>query len=139
MRNLLPCLLFLISEPLFAPVSNTITIIEIEPYNEYESLLLAIYSVESNSGKYLYNEKENAVGPLQIRPIRVRDYNIRTGRNYRHEDFYSYELSRKMFLYYARGKSYEEAAKDWNKSKTDTYWNNVKSKLYNHEKNQQLL
>ena len=87
--------------------------------------------VESQNGKYLYNAKENAVGWFQIRPVRVIHYNQLTGSNYVLNDFYDYDLSRKMFLYYASGKTYELAAKNWNGSgpMTKDYWRKIQKQL----------
>ena len=42
-------------------------------------VITAIEKVESNQDKYAINEKENALGCLQIRPIMVKDYNRITG------------------------------------------------------------
>jgi hypothetical protein len=115
----------------FAPGTGTIYIIMPQEINFYDPLIRAIAEVESHGGIYLYNQQENAVGPLQIREIRVTDYNQLTGSNYRLEDFYDYELSRKMFLYYARGKSWEKACRDWNGSghMTAIYWKKIQKKL----------
>lgn len=98
---------------------------------DYLELAMAVQLVESNGNLKAYNSKEKAVGPFQIRPIRVKDYNQRLGTNYKLKDFFSYELSLQMFLYYANGKSYEIAARSWNGSgpKTVTYWKKVKTKL----------
>ena len=114
-----------------APEWKSLYIMRAEPIQKYEPLVRAVYWVESKHGKYLWNPKELAVGPFQIRPCRVDDYNRRTGSHYKHEDFYDYELSRKMFLYFAQNKSFEQAAKDWNGSgpMTIEYWKQVKAVL----------
>jgi hypothetical protein len=110
-----------------APEFRTFTIAKSDGINSFDPLIKAIVCVETNNGKNLYNEKENAVGHFQIRQIRVNDYNQRTGSHYKLEQFYDYNLSRKMFLYYAKGKSYEKAAKNWNGSGklTIDYWKKV--------------
>lgn len=96
-----------------------------------EPLIKAVTWVEVADGRDLYNEAENAVGWFQIRQIRVDHYNYLTGSDYKLEDFYDYELSREMFIYFARGKTFEQAAKDWNGSgvMTESYWQKVKSAL----------
>lgn len=131
MKSILLILLFFASLPLYAPVNHTVFIASREPVNYYEPLIRAVVYVESENGQHLYNEVENAVGYFQIRPIRVLDYNQRTGSNYKHEDFYDYELSRKMFLYYTKGRSFESVARRWNGSgkKTIQYWNEVKKRM----------
>ena len=124
-------LFILICKSLVAPPSGSLHIFVAEPIKPYEALIKAVVMVESANGKYLYNPDEDAVGWFQIRQIRVDDYNKRLGTNYVLTDFYDYELSRTMFLYYASGKSFEVAAKSWNGSgpMTNDYWKKVKTKL----------
>lgn len=116
---------------LTAPPDRRLVVVKDEGISFYEPLIKAVTFVESVDGKYLYNPKENAVGWFQIRQVRVDDYNKLTGLKYALNDFYDYDLSREMFLYYAKGKSYEKAAKSWNGSgkKTIAYWKKVKARL----------
>lgn len=116
---------------LFAPGNGSAVIFEREGINYYEPLIRAITKVESMDGRYVWNPKEGAVGWFQIRQIRVEHYNQLTKSGYSLKDFYDYDLSRQMFLYYARGKSYEQAAKDWNGSGplTIEYWKKVRRYL----------
>lgn len=97
----------------------------------YEPLVKAVTWVESKHGKYVWNPKERAVGWFQIRQCRVDDYNKRMKTHYKLKDFYDYNLSKEMFLYYAEQKSFEQAAKNWNGSgpKTKVYWKEVKKYL----------
>lgn len=99
--------------------------------NPYDPLVVAIDWVESGGGKCVYNPKENAVGRLQIRQCRVDHYNQLKRTHYKLKDFFNYALSREMFLFFAKGKSYEWAARRWNGSgpMTIVYWNKVKAKL----------
>jgi hypothetical protein len=105
----------------------------IEAPDPYEVLIKAVTWVESAHGRYTYNAKENAVGWFQIRQIRVDDYNKRVGASYKLEQFFDYDLSREMFLYYAQGKSFEQAAKNWNGSgrMIIEYWNKVQTYINN--------
>lgn len=116
---------------LLAPGNRSAVIFEQEGINYYEPLVRAITKVESMDGKYVWNQQEDAVGWFQIRKIRVDHYNQLTKSTYKLTDFYDYDLSRDMFLFYARGKSYERAAKDWNGSgkMTIEYWKKVKRYL----------
>lgn len=118
---------------LFAPGFTELCIFKSEAMNSYEPLLKAITWIESHDGKNVYNAKEGAVGWFQIRQCRIDHYNKLTGSNYNLEDCYDYELSREIFLYFAQGKTYEQAAKNWNGSgkMTIDYWNKVKAKLNN--------
>lgn len=109
--------------------SNTLLIQMSEPIRPFEKIWDAVCEVESDNGKYLYNAKEQATGIVQIRPIRLKDYNQRTHSSYKLVDCYKVEVSKEIFMYYATKFNYndhEKIAKDWNKSKTNIYWNKVK-------------
>jgi hypothetical protein len=104
----------------------------LEPVNLYESLIKAIIQVESSGDTMAYNLISEATGAFQIRPIRLRDYNQRTGNTYQLEDCYNFQISKKIFLYYAHRISfedYESIARKWNGSGESTlvYWEKVKS------------
>ena len=66
----------------------------------YKQLVLAIGMVETKRDTLAYNPVEEAAGYFQIRPIRLLDYNNRTGSNYTMKDLFNYEISEKIFLYY---------------------------------------
>ena len=73
-----------------------------------------------------------AYGIAQIRDIRIRDYNERTGKGYTLEDCLDSAISREVFMYYAEKiGDYEKAAKKWNGSgyMTEIYWEKVKKEL----------
>lgn len=131
MKPLLLFFLLTLPLPLFAPSEKVMIIPVSEGINYYDPLIKAIVQVESSGGKYLYNEKEGAVGHFQIRQVRLNHYNRETGLNHVLNDCYDYDLSREIFLYFASGKSYERAARDWNGSgkMTDEYWRKVKKEL----------
>jgi hypothetical protein len=81
-----------------------------------------------------FNINEEAVGGLQIRPIRLLDYNQRTGKNYKMKDCYDFRISKEIFLYFAKlsgTNDYESIARSWNGSGITTlsYWVRVKSFL----------
>jgi hypothetical protein len=81
-----------------------------------------------------YNNIEEAIGAFQIRPIRLLDYNQRTGNNYKSADCYNLRISKEIFMYYARRfefSDYELIARNWNGSGKATleYWEKVKSNL----------
>jgi hypothetical protein len=118
----------------FAPVPESFTILYSTPVNPYKELIYAIGMTETKCDTMAYNAIEEAVGFFQIRPIRVEDYNKRTGSKYKPEDMYDYETAEKVFLYYA-GKigpyNFEKIARNWNGSgiRTYYYWNRVKQYL----------
>lgn len=112
-----------------SPPAKQMFIIEQAPVvNRYDLLIQAVTTIESQNGKYIYNPKENAVGWFQIRQCRVDHYNELTGNSYSLEDCYDYDLSKEIFLYFARGKDFETASRNWNGSgeMTTKYWNKVK-------------
>lgn len=125
---------FLFSRNLFAPVSGGLVVEVAEPVNPFKELIYAIGMVETKLDTLAYNPEEDAVGYFQIRPIRLRDYNARTGNRFKLKEMYEYEKAEKVFLYYASQigpYNNEKIAKNWNGSgkKTRIYWNKVKKLL----------
>jgi hypothetical protein len=90
--------------------------------------------VETQYDTLAYNPVEMAVGYFQIRPIRLEDYNNRTGSKYSMDDLFNYWISEKIFLYYATETGpykFEQIAKTWNGSGKSTiqYWDQVRKFL----------
>jgi hypothetical protein len=117
-----------------APDAKVVVIFESKPINSYDRLVNAVIQVESTGDSLAFNPDEMAVGAFQIRPIRLRDYNERTGNSYKLIDCYKLKISKEIFLYYARKigyPDYESIARDWNGSGKTTldYWKRVKSYL----------
>ena len=109
-------LLLFISLRMFAPEINVINIpvgVKIEPF---KALLYATGIVESNNNNLALNEKEGAYGRLQLRAIRLRDYEMRTGIKYTLADCYDVKVSQEIFLYYASqiGFDEERICREWN-------------------------
>ena len=107
-------------------------LVKTESINPYNIIWEAISMVESHKDCKAYNKKERATGIVQIRPIRLKDYNQRTGSHYKLVDCYKIEVSKKIFMYYAqqyKHNEYNKIATDWNKCKTNKYWNKVKKYL----------
>jgi hypothetical protein len=126
--------LFLFTQKAGAPDNKVAYILISEPVDAYERLIKAVVMVESFGDTMSYNLTEQAFGAFQIRPIRLRDYNLRTGSKYKSEDCFNYKISKEIFLYYARQTSYlqyETIARNWNGSGATTldYWDKVKSHL----------
>jgi hypothetical protein len=117
-----------------APDDKFAYIIMSEHIDAYDRLIKAVVQVESFGDTLANNTLEEAIGAFQIRPIRLLDYNRRTGNQYKMEDCYNYNISKKIFLYYAHEigfPKYEKIAKNWNGSGDTTleYWEKVKSYL----------
>jgi hypothetical protein len=126
--------MFLLTLRVSAPDMNVIFLFNSPPVNAYDKLINAVVQVESAGDTLAYNIIEEATGAFQIRPIRIRDFNQRTGKNITIEQCYNYRVSKEIFLYYAMLPEYidyELIAKNWNGSGTATmaYWEKVKSRL----------
>ena len=111
-----------------------LTITRLQPIEPYTRLIHAIGMVETKWNTRAFNPAEQAAGVFQIRPIRLKDYNKRTGGRYRMKDLYDYKISEKIFLYYASEtgpNDLEKIARDWNGSgiRTYYYWAQVKKHL----------
>jgi hypothetical protein len=117
-----------------APGSAFLYIRISDSFVPYEKLIYAIVQVESLRDTMAYNIPEEATGAFQIRPIRLLDYNQRTGKNYLINDCYNYRISKEIFLYYAiltGFTDFESIARNWNGSGITTldYWKKVKKYL----------
>jgi hypothetical protein len=126
--------LLLSSLRLMAPSTELLTITRPDPIEPYTGLIHAIGMVETKGDTLAYNPVEQAVGVFQIRPVRLKDYNKRTGGRYIMKDLYNYKISEKIFLYYASKASpndFERIARNWNGSgiKTYYYWAQVQKQL----------
>ena len=73
----------------------------VTPIKPYEKIWKAICQVESKQNPLAFNPQEHAYGVAQIRPIRLQDYNQRTGKTYKMEDMFDSTKSREVFIYYA--------------------------------------
>ena len=134
MKSVLIVFFSLLAFQATAPALNVAFIYSSDPVDAYDRLIKAVVKVESAGDTLAYNLAEGATGAFQIRPIRILDYYQRTGNNYKVEDCYNFEISKEIFLYYARQigyPDYETIAKNWNGSGKTTldYWEKVKSNL----------
>ena len=117
-----------------SPDINSFVLFVPEAVEPYKKLIHAIGFVETMNNTMAYNPLEEATGIFQIRPIRLKDYNIRTGSNYKMKDLYDYKISEKIFLYFADlvgPYDLEQIARRWNGSghMTTYYWNRIKEYL----------
>jgi hypothetical protein len=118
----------------FAPGDRSLVIASPPPDQPFKNLIYAIGMVETKFDTLSYNPLEEAAGYFQIRPIRLLDYNRRTGSSYSLNDMFDYRISEKVFLYYASEigpYNFERIAKRWNGSGQITfdYWEQVKKFL----------
>ena len=110
-----------------------------------DTLLMAVMAVESNFDTMAYNEKENAAGVLQIRPIMVREVNRLLGEDkYTLKDRWSKAKSIEMFNVirsHLKGATDEQIARTWNGGyngknipQTMQYWIKVRKYTLNNIK-----
>jgi hypothetical protein len=123
--------LLVLTFKVFAPASESLILIRTTPIDPFTSLIHAIGMVETQYDTLAFNPLEGAVGYFQIRPIRLNDYNFRTGSTYTMTDLFNYKISEKIFVYYASELgpyNFERIAKTWNGSGKSTiqYWEQVK-------------
>jgi hypothetical protein len=135
MKSILTIFLLLLALKTLAPeVKNDFIIFVSDPIEPYDRLIKAVVHVESLGDTMAYNLIEEAAGAFQIRPIRLRDYNQKTNKNYKLKDRYNFRISKEIFLYYAKQigfSDYETIAKNWNGSGKATleYWRKVELHL----------
>jgi hypothetical protein len=127
-------LVLLFSFRVSAPSRESLIILYSLRVEPYKQLIHAIGMIETRCDTLAYNPIEEAAGYFQIRPIRLEDYNKRTGSNYTMKDLFNYEISEKIFLYYANQigpYDFELIARKWNGSghMTTHYWNRIKKYL----------
>ena len=134
MKSILAVLFLFLTTRVLAPSITIGCIMVSEPVNPYDNLIRAVVQVESLGDTLAFNVKEEAIGAFQIRPIRILDYNQRTGSNYKLQNCVNYEISKRIFLYYAHRTGlhdYEKIARNWNGSGKTTldYWEKIKKYL----------
>jgi hypothetical protein len=117
-----------------SPCMDSLIIFETAPVEPYKKLVYAIGFVETMNDTMAYNPFEQAAGIFQIRPIRLKEYNNQTGMKYRMEDLFRYEISERIFLYFADQigpYNFEQIARRWNGSGNMTifYWSRIKQYL----------
>jgi hypothetical protein len=127
-------ILLYFSQQVSAPESKYLAIFEQAPVEPYKKLAYAIGMVETKGDTLAFNPKEEAAGYFQIRPIRLIDYNKRTGNSYTMQSLFRFETSEKIFLYFADligPYNLEQIARKWNGSGDQTvfYWNRIKKFL----------
>jgi len=133
-KFLFTALLLILTFTALAPENNIVVVSKAPLINPFTQLIYATGMVETLGNTAAYNALENAVGIFQIRQVRVDDYNLRTGSNYRLVDMYDYAVSEKIFLYFASltgPYNFEKIARSWNGSgpMTDLYWKRIQAYL----------
>ena len=133
-RAIFASLFLLMTYNASAPDSNHIVVVRPQPINPFSALIYATGMVETKGNIWAFNEHEKAAGIFQIRQVRIDDYNKRTGNKYTLTDMFDYEISEKIFLYFASlvgPYDFERIAKRWNGSgpMTEMYWKRIKAYL----------
>jgi hypothetical protein len=118
------------------PPDTTLIIGADAPIRPYEALWIATCMVESSNNPMAYNPLEKATGIAQVRPIRLLDYNQRTGKGYKLRDCYNTKISKEIWLYYItkfRPDDLKSICKVWNGNgdKHKDYMEKIKKCLKN--------
>ena len=129
MMTLITTLLFL---ELSAPSANYYPVIlQTEPLNNFEAIWQAVIMVESSGNPDAWVIDTNgkpSIGIAQIQQSRVDHFNRLTGKDYKHEDCFDAEISKEIFMFFARRIGNEEQLiKSWNGSgpMTEIYYRKV--------------
>ena len=117
-----------------SPDMKALFIFDNPPVEPYKQLIFAIGFVETMNNNLAFNPLEEATGIFQIRPIRLEDYNRRTGSHYKMKDLFDYKISERIFLYFADligPYDIEQIARKWNGSghMTTYYWDRIREYL----------
>lgn len=132
---------------LFFSIIATVSTSAFDDNENRHPLVRAIAAVESSGGIHLYNAREGAYGPLQIRQIALDDVNQRYNTKITLQCLkHCWDTSEFVFWAYTdmwatpqrigREPTFEDRARIWNggpngfrRSATKGYWNRVKSAL----------
>jgi len=117
------------------PPAKDFVILHEEPLNNLEAIWQAVIKVESNGSPDAFCIDINgqpSVGIAQIQPSRIAHYNRLTGKSYRLYDCFNEEISKEVFMFFARKIGNEDRLiKAWNGSgwRTEIYLTKVKKYL----------
>lgn len=132
MKKLLILILLLLPAKLLAPTDNRILLFSPILRHPYATIIQTVGYVESNQDNDAINKKEGAIGYYQIRAIRLKDFNQRTGLHFTMKDMHDFDKASVVFMYYASDfapDDYEGIAREWNKSRTGKYIDKIKKFL----------
>lgn len=119
-------IMLLFCQVLSAPPGYQVPVIlQTEPFNNLEAIWQAVIMVESSGNPDAWvidiNDKPS-IGIAQIQQSRVDHFNRLTGKNYKHEDCFDLDVSKEIFMFFARRIGSEEILiRSWN--------GNVKSEM----------
>lgn len=117
----------------YCPHINPIFIAKSAPIRPLERLWWAQGIIESSGNPMAYNPKEKATGIVQVTPVRLLDYNLRTGKSLSLKDCFNPEISKAIWTFYAKDfypLDYEGISKAWN-CNSEKYWQKVQAQLKN--------
>lgn len=135
MKTIIIVILLLISIKLTTPgIKKEIIIIAGKAISEIDELWRAVCYVETRFNPLTWVIDINglpSVGISCIQQSRIDHYNQLTGKSYTFNDCLDENISKEIFVYFARGKTIEQAARSWNGSgvMTDDYWRKIRSAL----------
>lgn len=122
--------LLLLCQVLSAPPGYQVPVVlQTEPFNNLEAIWQAVIMVESggNPDAFCWDvNNQPSVGISQIQPSRIAHYNRLTGKDYKLKDAFDPEISKEIFMFFAKRIGNEERLiRAWN--------GNIKSEMtYNY-------
>lgn len=122
----------LVSFKVPAPAFVSIAIAETKPINLFEIYYRAVCEVESGSNPYKVNFDEGSIGILQIRTIKLNDYNRIAKKDIALNELFMPSVSKSIFMFHcSRYDKIEIAIRKWNGklSLTDGYWAKIQATL----------
>ena len=132
MKTLILVTVFLmLARVLLAPEARKFFVEKAEKIDPYKAILKAMATVESSNNTYAYNPTEQSTGLYQIRPIRLRDYNRRTGEHLKMNDMYNPAKAERVIRFYCHQYGpyrAKEFIKSWN-CNSEKYYQKVKKAM----------
>ena len=130
-------ILLMCAQAAFAPRWRHLLLQKDLPINPYEKSWKGVCQVESKNDPLAYNPEEQACGLGQVRPIRLVDFNLHTGKNYSRRDMFDPIKNREVFMYYMHQygiNNIDLAIRRWNSNgpQTYTYLAKVKKTMKNY-------
>lgn len=103
-KAILTLFLALIVLRVSAPPPGFLNVLKLAPFNPYERLWEATCIVESNNDPFAVGDTHldnYSFGIVQIRQIRLDDYNMRAGQSYLLQDVFDIKISKSIWMFYA--------------------------------------
>ena len=99
MKKMLIFIFLLNQTTLMDPTDTRILLVSPVLWHPYATIIQTMGYVESGQDNGAINKKEAARGYYQVRPIRLKDFNQRTGLHFTMEDMHDFNKASIVFMY----------------------------------------